>query len=89
MSKYDTNDNYEIVFQSLVGKFVPKYPKAVIVLTKQPVSDGNAYVILIKLKKALKIAGVDQIEINQILEKAKSSNYDYLLKTVARSVTVV
>lgn len=90
MSKHDTGSaSYEIVFERLVGKFIPKYPDAVIVLTRQPVSEGNAYVILGKLKKSLKNAGVDQVEINLILEEAQSSNYEYLLKTVAQNVTVI
>lgn len=90
MSKHDSGSaSYELVFERLVGKFAPKYPNAVIVLTRQPVSEGNAYVILIKLRKALKNSGVDQVEINLILEEAQSGNYEHLLKTVARNVTVI
>jgi len=86
----DTGEStYEIVFEKLVGKFVPKHPQATINLTKQPVSEGNAFVILGKLKRSLTNAKINQIEINQILEEARSGTYEYLLRTVAKTVTVI
>lgn len=88
MSKHKESD-YEIVFTRLVGKYKPTYPQAIVKLTGCPMSEGNAYVVLGKFEKALKLVQIDQVSINLIMEEAMSGDYGYLLKTVAKNATVI
>ena len=52
-------------------------------------SDGNAFAIMGKVQKALRQHGVPKEEINQYLTEAKSGDYDNLLATALRWVTVL
>lgn len=51
--------------------------------------DGNAFAILGKVKTAMRRAGIDNSEINSYLKEAMSGDYDNLLATTMRYVTVV
>jgi hypothetical protein len=50
--------------------------------------DGNAHSILGVVLRAMKKAGVDQKDIAVFLEEAESGDYDHLLQTAMRTVTV-
>ena len=50
--------------------------------------DGNAFVIMGKVCKALKRAGFPQKVINEYQEKAMSGNYDNLLRVTMEYVEV-
>ena len=52
-------------------------------------SDGNAFAIMGKVQKALRQHGVPKEEINQYLTESKSGDYDNLLATALRWVTVL
>lgn len=45
-------------------------------------TDGNAFAILGKARKAGKRAGWSKEKVNEVLEEAKSGDYDHLLQTV-------
>jgi hypothetical protein len=63
-----------------------KYPEVVVKLSGQ---DGNANMILGLTRDALKKAGVPQTEINTYMSVAKSGDYENLIETTMRWVTVV
>ena len=46
--------------------------------------DGNAFVIVGAFSNAAKKHGFDSGEINQVLEEAKSGDYDHLLQTIIK-----
>lgn len=51
--------------------------------------DGNAFAVMGAVKRALRIAGASQDEINQYLKDAMSGDYDNLLRTTMDWVEVV
>lgn len=51
-------------------------------------SDGNAFAILGKVRKALRRAGVSNEKIEQFTEEATSGDYDYLLGVCVKWVDV-
>jgi len=63
-----------------------KYPEVVVKLSG---NDGNAHMILGLTRDALKKAGVPQTEINAYMSVAKSGDYENLIETTMRWVTVV
>ena len=63
----------------------PKYPEIVVQLSGQ---DGNAFMILGLVGKALRQAGVSQEERSQFQKEAISGDYDHLLQTCMNWVTV-
>lgn len=63
-----------------------RYPEIEVELTD---SDGNAFVILGKVTKALRRAGVEPEKIDEFTEEAMSGDYDHLLQTCMRWVEVV
>jgi hypothetical protein len=63
-----------------------RYPEVQVELIGQ---DGNAFAILGSVKRALLKNGVDKEEVNVYLEAAMSGDYDNLLGTTARWVTIV
>jgi hypothetical protein len=63
-----------------------RYPEVQVELIGQ---DGNAFAILGSVKRALLKNGVDKEEVNVYLEEAMSGDYDNLLGTTARWVTIV
>lgn len=62
-----------------------KYPEIEVQLSGQ---DGNAFAILGRMSKALKRGGVSPDEVKQFMEEAMSGDYDNLLATCAKWVTV-
>ena len=61
-----------------------KYPKIYVDLTT---IDGNAFMIIGVVCKALRRGDVSVDEINSFTEEAMSGDYDHLLQTVMRTVT--
>lgn len=62
-----------------------KYPEIEVELIGQ---DGNAFYILGAVSKALRRAGVSSEEIAQFNEEATSGDYDHLLQTAVKWVSV-
>lgn len=63
----------------------PKYPEVEVQLTG---TDGNAYAILTKMRVAMKRAGFEVDEIREFSDEAMAGNYDHLLQTCMKWVTV-
>ena len=63
----------------------PKYPEVEVQLTR---IDGNAFVIMGAVRRALKRAGVGSGEIDSFTAEATSGNYDHLLQTCMQWVEV-
>ena len=63
-----------------------KFPDVEVQLTGV---DGNAFAILGAVQRSLKKSGVDAEVSNEFLDEATSGDYDHLLATVKRWVTVV
>ena len=51
-------------------------------------ADGNAYNLLAIVRRALKRANVPQAEVDEFMAEATSSDYDHLLQTCMRWVSV-
>lgn len=64
---------------------MPKYPNVNVELVGH---DGNAFVIMGKVRKALRRADVSQEEIEQYTEEATSGDYDNLLQVTTKWVNV-
>lgn len=64
---------------------MPKYPEVVVEMTGE---DGNAFAILARVKRAMRRAGVRDYQIERFRDEATSGDYDNLLQTVMRWVTV-
>jgi hypothetical protein len=62
-----------------------KYPDIEVQLTG---NDGNAYAVLGNVKRALRRAKVDSHEIELFMQEAMSGDYDHLLQTCCKWVTV-
>ena len=62
-----------------------KYPEIEVELTGQ---DGNAFAIMGVVKRALKQAGVSGEEQDLYFQESTSGDYDHLLQTAMRWVTV-
>lgn len=65
--------------------FGPKYPDLEVRLTGR---DGNAFVILGIVQKALRRAHVPDEEVTAFMDDAMSDDYDHLLSTAMRWVQV-
>ena len=63
----------------------PKYPDVEVTLTGQ---DGNAFAIMGSVTRALRRHGVSNEEINEYSEESMSGDYDNLLRTAMKWVTV-
>ena len=63
-----------------------KYPDIEVQLTGE---DGNAFFIMAKVQRALRQNGVSNDEITQYLDESRSGDYDNLLWTATRWVTVL
>lgn len=63
----------------------PKYPEVAVEIIGQ---DGNAFSIIGKVKQALREAEVPREEITKFATEAMSGDYDHLLQTVMKWVTV-
>jgi hypothetical protein len=64
---------------------MPKYPHVTVQLVGE---DGNAFVILGQVTKALRESGVPGAEIDQFKAEATEGDYDHLLRTVMDWVEV-
>ncbi|MGA7325511.1 MAG: hypothetical protein WBX25_13730 [Rhodomicrobium sp.] len=62
----------------------PKYPQIHIKLTGE---DGNAFLIMARVKSAMRKAGISHSEIEVYTKEAKSGNYDHLLQTTMNWVS--
>lgn len=65
--------------------FKPLYPQIHVPLVGQ---DGNAFFIIGRVRDALRRGGVDADKITEFTEDAYSGNYDHVLQTVMRWVSV-
>ena len=63
-----------------------KYPDIEVTLIGE---DGNAFAIMGRVQRALKENGVPKEEIEQYLKESQSGDYDNLLVTATRWVTVL
>lgn len=63
-----------------------KYPDVEVKLIGE---DGNAFAIMGRVQRALKQHGVAKEEINEYLRESQSGDYDHLLVTATRWVTVL
>lgn len=63
----------------------PKYPEIVVTLLGE---DGNAFAIMGAVKKALRRNGVSAEEIAQYSTESMSGDYNNLLLTAAKWVTI-
>ena len=64
----------------------PKHPDVVVQLSGQ---DGNAFAILGSVQNAMRRAGVPEEERSQFYAEATAGDYDALLRTCLRWVTVL
>lgn len=62
-----------------------KYPQIEVQLTGE---DGNAFFIIGRVGRALRKGGVDKEEIEAYTNDAMSGNYDHVLQTTMRWVSV-
>lgn len=62
-----------------------KYPDVSVPLVGE---DGNAFFIIGRTTRAMKRGGVSADEIKSFMEEATSGDYDHLLSTVAKWVSV-
>jgi len=62
-----------------------KYPEIEVQLTGQ---DGNAFMIMGRVQRALKDHGVPKAEVDKYLEESTSGDYDHLLQTAMKWVVV-
>lgn len=65
-----------------------KYPEIVVNLGDLSGPNGNAFVVLGSVRKALKKAGVNQGEIDAWFKEAVSGNYENLLQVCKSWVTI-
>jgi hypothetical protein len=63
----------------------PRFPNATVKLSGE---DGNAFSILGRVKAALQKAGATDEEVNEYLADSMQGDYDNLLQTALRWVTV-
>ena len=63
-----------------------KYPDITVELSG---TDGNAFAILGKVKKALSRGGVPPEEVSAFFAEATSGDYDHLLQTCMKYVEVI
>jgi len=60
-----------------------KYPQVKFNLSE---NDGNAFMIIVGVRKAMRRAGVSQEEIEAFTKEAGSGDYDHVLQTVMKTV---
>ena len=64
----------------------PKYPEIEVKLVGE---NGNAFVIMAIVQKAMRKAGLSKAEIDAYHAEAMSGDYDHLLLTTMRYVVVI
>lgn len=62
-----------------------RHPEVTVELVGQ---DGNAFAILGRVQRELRRAGVPEPEVKEYIDEATSGDYDHLLQTTMRWVTV-
>jgi hypothetical protein len=62
-----------------------KYPQVQVRLVG---TDGNAFLLVGKVRHAMRRAGIPQEEISAVVEEAMSGDYDHLLQTLMDTVDV-
>lgn len=65
---------------------MPKYPEIEVRLTG---GDGNAFAVVVRVRQALRRAGVVAEGIDQFTKEATTGDYDQLLAVCAEWVTVL
>ena len=63
----------------------PKYPQVKVELVGQ---DGNAFAIMGRVTKAMRLAGLSKEQIDEYRGEATNGDYDQLLQTTMRFVEV-
>jgi hypothetical protein len=63
----------------------PRYPDVKVRLTGE---DGNAYAIMGAVQRALRSAGVSREEVEEYVAESTAGDYDHLLRTAMRWVSV-
>lgn len=71
--------------REFIGIDAPKYPDIEVRLVGE---DGNAVAIMGRVSNAMRKAGVSQEEINAYLDESMSGNYDNLIATAVKWVSV-
>jgi hypothetical protein len=69
-----------------MSTFQVRYPEVEVELVGH---DGNGFVIMGRVSAALKRAGVPKQEVDEFLAECMVGDYDHLLQTCMRWVTVV
>ena len=64
---------------------MPKFPDVEVQLSG---NDGNAFAILGAVAKAMKRAGLSKEDVNEFQSEAMSGDYDHLLQTAMKTVSV-
>lgn len=64
----------------------PKYPDITVQLSGH---DGNAFAVMAAVRRALEKAGVPSAETRRYTEESMSGNYDDLIVTATKWVTVL
>lgn len=63
----------------------PRYPHIIVTLTN---NDGNAFGILGAVRRALRKGGVPETEVSAFYKEATEGDYDHLLVTVMKYVSI-
>ena len=63
----------------------PKYPGIEVELVGH---DGNAFAIMGRVRRALRAAGVSKEEVDEFIAECTSADYDHLLQTCVKWVSV-
>lgn len=63
----------------------PYYPEVAVELSGQ---DGNAFMIIGRVQRALRNAGVDKEQIDRYVNEATSGDYDNVIRTTAQWVEI-
>ena len=64
---------------------LPRHPDVTVRLSGE---DGNAFAILGRVTQSMRRAGIAETEIEEFVAEATDSDYDHLLQTCMRWVTV-
>jgi len=63
----------------------PKYPEIEVCFSE---IDGNAFMLLGSVRRAMRKAGIDAAKIEEFADEAKSGDYDHLIQTCMAWVTI-
>ena len=64
----------------------PKFPEIEVQLSDE---DGNAFSIIGRIRKAMRNGGVPDEDVQAFQDEATSGDYDHVLQTAFRTVTVL